>query len=160
MLWDINSDMCGQYCRVWNTSVKLIFNVPRSCHTYLVQNVLAPEHLPIRTELMSRFVTFYKRLTTCPSYEVNFLAKIVLNDVRSTTKKNLSLIEKESCLDPLSASPQVVKCAVSLSVNDVPRNQEWRLRLLKNLLEERRLKESTLQNTEIISGLIDSLCSS
>ena len=135
MIWDFKSDLCGQYCRVWNTSVKLVNNVPRSCHTYLVQNVLAPEFLPVKTELMSRYINFYKNISTSDCFELCLLAKIASKDVRSTTKRNLSLIEQETSLDPFVASPQEVKSSVKLC--EVPRNQDWRFNLLQNLLNER-----------------------
>ena len=48
MLWDMESDMFGQYCRTWNTCVKLSHNVPRSTHTYLVENALASGFTPIK----------------------------------------------------------------------------------------------------------------
>ena len=158
MLWDLNSDLCGQYCRVWNTSVKLVHNVPRSCHTYLVQNVLAPEFLPTKVELMSRFVKFFRSLSDSASFEVSLLAKIAYSDARSTTRRNLTLIEHETRLDPLNVSPNEVKNAVVLC--QVPRNQEWRLHLLTNLLNERRELDSSMKNTEIISHMIDCLCNS
>ena len=158
MIWDLNSELCGQYCRVWNTAVKLVHDVPRSCHTYLVQNVLAPEFLPIKTELMSRYTNFYRSVSTSASFELCLLSKIVCKDVRSTTKRNLSFIEHETSLGSCTASPQEVKSSVI--PNEVPRNQHWRLNLLQNLLDERREKNSLMQDTKIISHMIDSLCSS
>ena len=136
----------------------LVHDVPRSCHIYLVQNVLAPEFLPIKTELMSRYTNFYRSVSTSASFELCLLSKIVCKDVRSTTKRNLSFIEHETSLDPCTASPQEVKSSVI--PNEVPRNQHWRLNLLQNLLDERREKNSLMEDTKIISHMIDSLCSS
>ena len=45
MTWDLQSEIAGQLFRSWNTCVKLAFDVPRSTHVYLVQNVLADEFL-------------------------------------------------------------------------------------------------------------------
>ena len=158
MLWDFKSELFGQYCRVWNTSVKLVHNVPRSCHTYLVENVLASEFFPTKTELMSRYVNFHRNISTSASFELCLLAKIVTNDVRSTTRKNLSVIELETSLDPSLASPQEVKSSVKPC--EIPRNQDWRFNLLQNLLNERREMDSLMLDTKIISHMIDSLCSS
>ena len=41
MLWDLFSEKVGQVYRSWNTSVKLAWGLPRSTHTFLVENVLA-----------------------------------------------------------------------------------------------------------------------
>ena len=65
MLWEINGDMCGQYCRTWNTCVKLTYDLPRGTHTYIVENLLAKNVLPVKTEIMSRFVKFYSSLHSC-----------------------------------------------------------------------------------------------
>ena len=158
MLWDLKSDLCGQYCRVWNTSVKMVHIVPRSCHTYLVQNVLAPEFLPVKTELMARYANFYRNISNSACFELCLLAKTVSMDVRSTTRRNLSLIENETSLDPCIASPQEVKSSVKLC--ETPRNQDWRVNQLQTLLMERREKNSIMEDTSINSHMNDSLCSS
>ena len=82
MLWDFDSDMTGQVCRSWNTCVKLTFDIPRSTHTYIVEKILASNFLPVKTELMARYVKFYQNLTDCNSLEISVLAKIVRSDVR------------------------------------------------------------------------------
>ena len=92
------------------------------------------------------------------SPEVVFLAKIVTSDVRSTTCRNLLLVQQESGLDPLIVSPNCVRGAMKIA--DVPVNQSWRLGLLKNLIERRKDMELEMLCTKEISGIIDSLCSS
>ena len=62
MLWDLDSEMTGQMCRSWNTCVKLSYDIPRSTHTYIVENILASNFLPAKTELMARFVKFHQNL--------------------------------------------------------------------------------------------------
>ena len=96
MTWDLQSEIAGQLFRSWNTCVKLAFDVPRSTHVYLVQNVLADEFLPIETELMARYVKFYESLTNSQSFEVKVLSQIAVQDKRSTTSRNISLIEKKT----------------------------------------------------------------
>ena len=154
----LGSDLCGQYCRVWNTSAKLVHNVPRSCHTYLVEKVLAPEFLPTKVGLMSRFAKFFRSVSESPSLEISVLAKIVYSDVRSTTSKNMLFIKRETGLDPFYVSMQDISNSVKPA--EVPKNDEWRIEYLKKLLQERRELEVVLEDTKIISLLIDSLCSS
>ena len=145
MLWDLGSEIVGQYCRVWNTAVKLTYAVPRSTHTYLV-------------ELMSRYVKFLDSLLNNKSSEVQFLVKTALSDVRSTTSKNLLLIQQESGLNPLKVSSSCIRGAMKIA--EIPENQSWRLPLLVKLLERRRVMDVDLICTMEISGVIDSLCSS
>ena len=42
MLWDFcgNANRFSQLCNSWNVCVKLAWNVPRSTHTYMVDNLL------------------------------------------------------------------------------------------------------------------------
>ena len=42
----------------------------------------------------------------------------------------------------------------------VPDNNEWRLPMLKRMLEIRLEKDSSMENTDDLSKMIDSLCNS
>ena len=131
MLWDLNSEMCGQFCRSWNTCVKLAYNIPRSTHTYLVEHCLAAGFVPVRTEMMARYVKFHQNLLQSKSFEVQVLVNLVSKDIRSTTAKNIALIEKEAGKTANNLSPQQVR---ELIVKPpVPMNQEWRMPLLQKL---------------------------
>ena len=43
MLWDLGSGWAEQFFKSWNTCVKLVYGVPRSTFTYLVEGYLAGE---------------------------------------------------------------------------------------------------------------------
>ena len=135
MLWDLNSEMTGQMCRSWNTCVKLAYDIPRSTHTYIVENILASNFLPVKTELMARFSKFYQNLVDSDSLEISVLAKIVSTEVNSTTAKNLALITKETGVQAENISPSQVRKLVK--IEPIPVNQEWRGPLLHKLLNER-----------------------
>ena len=157
MLWDLNSEMVGQFCRSWNTCVKLVHNVPRSTHTYLVENVLAAEFVSVKTELMSRYIKFHQQLIGSKSFEVKALANIVTQDVRSTTGRNIALVSRETRQCSRTLTPKQVKLLVVPP--GVPVNHEWRATLLPRLLRDRRELEILLQSTDDISDMSDSLCS-
>ena len=156
MLWELDGEMVGQYCRAWNTCVKLTHGVPRSTHTYLVENLLAKNFLPVKTELMSRYVNFYCSLLESPSKEVKIMATLVKFDARSTTAKNLELIQKESGLDSTNLTANGVRVAVPRV--PVSENMEWIVSLLPKLLKQRREMENNSLDTTYISISIDSLC--
>ena len=156
MLWDLSSEMAGQFFRSWNTSVKLCWNVPRATHTYLVNHLLAINHFSFREQLLVRYVKFFGKLKNSKSAPVKILANIVARDIRSTTGKNLHLIEEESGLDPWTSSEQSIR--ESLARQPVPPEDEWRLPLLCKYLMTRREMEALLENTDNITDLIDSLC--
>ena len=125
MLWDLNSENGGQYYRAWSTCVKLTFNVPGATHTYLVENLLASEFVPIKTELMARYGNFFLSLTKSKSLEVQFMADVVCHDIRTTTAKNLALVRSESGIDSFTVPASLVRRHVKLA--EIPVNHEWRL---------------------------------
>ena len=135
--------------------MKLVNDVPRSSHSYLVENVFTSGYILVKTELMARF---FDKLKNSKSTEVQFLVNIVSQDIRSTTARNLNLVSKETgkCLRNLS--PKVVRELVRTP--GVPDRQLWRVNLLQRLLRDRRHLESLAMNTEDITDMINSLCSS
>ena len=157
MLWDLEGKMAGQFYRSWNTCVKLVNGVPRSTHTYLVENFLAEGFLPVQTELFSRYMKFSRSLQTSVSREVRILASLVSKDIQSNTGKNLAVIQRTCGFNPRSVSPTVIwKNPVK---TEVPVLDQWRIPVLDNWLKLRREMTVNLQNTENISLLIDALCS-
>ena len=157
MLWDLTSELAGQFFRTWNTCVKLSYDIPRSTHTYLVQNSLASDFLPVKTELMARYTKFYKSLQNS-STEISALVNIVSKDARSTTARNLALISEETGSDVKFLTPVQVRQLVK--VPPTPVNHLWRAPLLFKLLQERSDLEQSLQDTKVITTVINSLCSS
>ena len=105
MLWPFDSDITGQYFRCWSTAVKLVWDVPRGCHTYLVENLLAANFVSTRQQILSRYVKFFKNLRSSRSKEVALVANIVARDMGSVTSRNLELIRTETGLNPWSATP-------------------------------------------------------
>ena len=157
MLWQLDSDLVGQFCRTWSTCVKLSYNCPRSTRTWVVENLLATEFHTVQTELMARYVSFHKSLQKSASTEVSFLVEMSKEDERSTTSKNLHFIQDQTGLDPLKSNSAQIKNSAKKS--DIPEGQIWRISTLNYLLQERKWKEDNLEKTDKISSLIDALCS-
>ena len=123
-----------------------------------MENLLASEFVPIKTEIMARYGNFFNSLTKSKSFEVQFLADIVCHDIRTTTAKNLALVRSESGIDSFTVPASLVRRNVKLT--EIPVNHEWRLSLLEKLLAQRKVMESELQDITTLSQTIDSLCSS
>ena len=94
MLWDLSSDQAEQYFKSWNTCVKLTFSLPRNTFTYLVEGYLAADQTSLRNQVLSRYPGFYRNLLNSPSKEVRILARLVANDPRSNTCKNLRYLKE------------------------------------------------------------------
>ena len=56
--------------------MKLIFRVPRSTFTYLVEGLFAEDQTSLRNQILARYPGFYRKLLTSPSKEVRVLARM------------------------------------------------------------------------------------
>ena len=66
-LWDLGSPAARMMVNAWRTGHKLAWAVPRSTHTYLVEEVLAPGVPNLHVSLLHRFTNFFRGLITSPS---------------------------------------------------------------------------------------------
>ena len=141
MLCDLYGDMAGQVYRCWNTCVKLVWDVPRSTHNYFVEHLLAKDWVSVRERLLVQYVKFLQKSPKSISAEVRILQNIVKNYVRPVAGKNCLKLSQEFSLDPLE-------------------QDDWRIPLLNTLLTQRYEMSACGEDLEIVSGLIESLCSS
>ena len=156
MLWDLGSPTSEQFFKCWNTCVKLCNDVPRSTFTYLVEGWFVAGMIPLRNQVISRYPGFYRKLLSSPSREIRALARIVSNDPRSTTCKNLRFLRSKTEMNqPEFYSSLRIKAA--LPVQAVPECEKWRLGLLANLLMVRGEKHLRVEDTRSICAMIDSL---
>ena len=97
-----------------------------------------------------------------PCREVNILSRVVAKDIRSTTARNLQLIERESAGLTWAAPPSVVRMALANKEPVVPEVDAWRIRYLGKLLEQRDKLvyqgEEECEDVGRIQELINSLC--
>ena len=143
------------FVNAWRTGHKLAWEVPRSCHTYLVQEVLAPHVGELNVSLLLKHVGFFRSLITSPSSEVVVVALLAARDVRSNLGKNLALVREASGLDPWLASTGQLRAALGRAEAD-----HWPAGLLQKLHGERLLvnyaadseKEKRLES--LISSLV------
>ena len=158
MVWDLESNAAEQLFRSWNTCVKLVWGVPRSTYTYLVEGFFAQSQTSFRNQIVSRYPGFYRKLLSSPSKEVRILARVVSNDPRSTTCKNLRYVRKMTSLGQ-AENYSSWRIRDALPVRKVPEKETWRLGLLANLMDMRSQKHLYVEDTKRITAMIDSLCS-
>ena len=80
--------------------------------------------------------------------------------MQTTTGYNVSLLILETGLNPTVATSQAIKQRLVRKIPAVPDRDKWRLGYLGKMLEERGEAFYAGKETELISILIDSLCSS
>ena len=131
MLWALNSDTSESYFKSLNTPAKLVYNVPRSTFTYLVDGHLAAGFTSLWKQTMFRYPTFFQSLLNSPSREVTLLARIVARDNGSVTHHNVAHIERMYSISPWDYDAQIIKSSLpSLKVSE---EEKWRIGLLDKL---------------------------
>ena len=157
MLWRLDSGVAEQFFKCWNTCVKLVFDIPRSTFTYLVEGFFASKHTSLRNQVISRYPGFFRTLLNSPSKEVRIVARLVKDDPRSTTCKNLEYMRKLTNLgNPEKYSTTRIR--IELPVKEVPQSEKWRLGLLENLLKVKEEKYINVIDTTHVMAMIQSLC--
>ena len=158
MLWNLQSDKAEQYFKSWNTAVKMVWGVPRSTFTYLVEGYFAQKQTSLRNQVLSRYPGFIRGLLNSPSKEVRLLVRIVKDDPRSHTCLNLRYLSQKTGLEKVE-SYAGWRVKEALGGKTVPESERWRLGLLTTLLSMKRDKFSQVQDSKQISAMIDSLSS-
>ena len=113
-----------------------------------------------RTDILTRFVNFFRSLRFSASLEVQVLSRSIARDIRSTLGKNLRLISEISKLNPWTTSTWKIQDAVIMNETvPVPAGDEWRVPYLCKLLRSRSEAqfEARDEDAEQLSELIESL---
>jgi len=79
--------MCFKLCTAWNTAIRILFNVPRDTHRYLIESI--SQRLHVKTMLASRSVSFYDTIKASSKLCIRFLSN---NYVKMTLTQFLAEI--------------------------------------------------------------------
>jgi hypothetical protein len=129
-----------------------------AAYTYLVESFLARDQTSLRNQVPSRYPDFYRKLQSSPRKEVRMLVSMVSSDPRSTTCKNLRYLREKTGME----QPQCFslwKINSTLPVQKVPADQMWRLGLMTKLMEMNQKKYMEVKDSQRITAMLDSLCS-
>ena len=104
--WDLFSPECQKLYRSYYVALRLIFELPRTTHKFLLESVTGSIHLNV--QLLSRYVTFTKSLLRSDSFPVRFLSRICCSDMRTvpgkTTARIAGLVGKPNSVESLSVA--------------------------------------------------------
>ena len=146
--------------RAWKTGIKISWNIPRTTHSYFVQEVLTTGLQSLEQRIFRNTAGFFQSLIDCPSPEVAVLARISARDIRSSLGKNLQRIRELTQLDPWSATKTELHAALVRGLHiETPKADTWRPRCLANLLAERSQAFFRADDNEVcrLTSLIESL---
>ena len=94
-------------------------------------------HLHLRTQLMSRLVSFHKGLINSHKFTIRFLARLAERDLRTVLGNTLDYLVKQCNLSDINdLSANIVK--KRLTFESVPHGSEWQVSLAQELLCIRR----------------------
>jgi hypothetical protein len=161
MLWDLGGEGARQVFNSWKTAVKLAWEVPRGTRTYLVQRVLSSGVMSARCDILARYGNFYRSLRKSPSYEVSVMANLAGRDLRSSTGRNLKLLEEYTGINPwVFGSARLKEELLKWEMVETPDQDRWRVEYLFKLLGQRQVSHYNGDEDEEkrIAVLIDSLC--
>ena len=66
-LLKLRGSLAEQVYYAWNTCIKLALQVPRGPHTYFVDRLLGCNISHVRTDMLAKYVNFFKSLRCSPS---------------------------------------------------------------------------------------------
>ena len=89
-LWDLFTREAARLEKTWNTSVRMMLDVPRNTHRFFIEPLSEMQHIIF--SLMKRFVNFVRSITSSKKCVLRNMLEIVERDCRSTTGRNLRKI--------------------------------------------------------------------
>ena len=113
-----------------------------------------------RETILAGFTGFLARLRRSASWEVRVMAEIEVRDATSVTGRNVIKFKQELGKDPRILTPRQTRELVRAAEKPVHPEEEWKLDLLQEMLEERKqLKsEGREEEMELIQFYCDTLC--
>ena len=160
-LWSLYGQRAEQVYRAHNTAVKLSWDMPRETHTWAVTHLLRGAQPSARERILSGYVGFLSRLQKSASWEVCIMAEIELHDASSVTGLNIAGIKAEFATDPRLISPHQMSVLYKNNLAPMHPEEEWKLFLLEEMLEERqqRLEEGEEgEEIELLTSYCELLC--
>jgi hypothetical protein len=154
-LWDLFSKEAVMVENTWNVSMRLMLDIPRETHRYLIEPLSNTKH--IKTILIKRFLTFIQQIRNSNKSATKFLLNSIHLDARSTTGSNLRNILLET--DKASISDLSPNDAFQVEYHPIKSEEKWRLPFIKDIIEAKNDK-LIIQNIDDgdLDDMLDVLC--
>ena len=156
-LWDLFSKECKMLENSWNTSFRIMFDLPYSTHRFFVQTVSRKTH--IKKVLLERFLGFLTQIRKSGKRLPSKLLEIICRDTGSITGSNLRNIML--LLEKHTIEEVTVKDLSSFEYQPVQPGDQWKVGMVRELLEirENNLDVENLTTNEI-EEVLEYLCTS
>ena len=151
-LWDLYDNVTQKLFSSWNIMVRMLFNIPRNTHRYLIEPISGNSHLKI--QLIKRFIKFSITLSKCEKPHLRYLHEIKQHDFRSVYGRNCKNICKETGVDIIQDAS-----ILDIKYQSVPPEEEYRLSLIKELFEMRSGRLECNLTKKEVQAMLEVLCS-
>ena len=91
-LWNLSSTYFERVNAAWNNAIRMIYNVPRTTHTYLIEDISDGLHVTVM--IASRLIQFHKTLIDNKKSALRLLASLNMDDVKTIHGRNLAKLKK------------------------------------------------------------------
>ena len=91
----------------WNTAIRILFNVPRDTHRYLIESISHCLH--VKTMLASRCVSFYETIEASSKLCIRFLSNLCKSDLNTVLVRNLFSISNDCSVNLSDLGKTLVK---------------------------------------------------
>ena len=156
ILWQLNSAEHEKLTRSWNTTVKIIYDLPFGTHKRFVESLTNVPHL--QSVLHSRFNGFVEGLINSSKCEVKIFMNTVKFDKSSRIGQNIDLLLTKYDATSLAELVSSKKKVQRLHVNELEENEELKI----NLIEEISLARKGLINLDfekkVMEDILEQLC--
>ena len=129
-LWDLYSDNVNRLFTSWNISIRILFDIPRNTHRYLIEPISDCSH--VKTLLCSRLISFYESLCKSVKPCIRLMTNLCKNDVRTSIGKNLDNISYDCNVTVDNLTKNIVKN--NLKYAEIPEDDQWRVPIVNELL--------------------------
>ena len=130
-LWNLFSRESVMVENSWNVSMRLMLDLPRETHRYLIEPLSNTQH--IRKTLISRFLKFLQQIRYSCKATSKFLLASIVQDTRSTTGSNLRNILLQT--NKSSIYELVPTDAKKVEYHAINANEKWRIPFIKEIID-------------------------
>ena len=155
VMWDLFSKEAVMLENSWNTSVRVMFDLPMQTHRNLIEPVSETKHL--KFVLLERFLGFLYQIEKSTKTVPKHLLKFIKHDVRSITGSNLRnlllLTDKnkieELCKDDIK----------KMKYQQIEENNVWKVNMIKEITNV-KFHKLEVQNFSIeeLDEILSHLC--
>ena len=130
-LWDLFSKEAVQLESTWNTSMKLMLDLPIETHRRLIEPLSEVRHA--KTTMLHRFLTFIQQIKKSPKNASKLLLDSILQDARSTTGSNLRniLLQTEKSI----VQELVPSDVLGFAYKPMENKEKWKITIIQEIIE-------------------------